>query len=211
MIRDAVNYLRALNKRFHRPWLIVGKGPTLDKRLDFNLDHYFTLTLNHACEKVAPDIAHFTDLEAFAECAETCKETLATVAMPWYPHVDMRPSPNSLGKYLEFHPDLEHFAKLGKLISYNSTVASRLPKNKDLATIRVRYFSAVAAVNVLLAADVKLIRTLGVDGGKQYAKGFDSKDLLANGRPSFDVQFDEIHAAVRKHGATLAPLTETLK
>lgn len=211
MIRDAVEHIRALTKQYHRPWLIVGKGPSLNRRAEFELGHYSIISLNHACRVVPPDMAHFTDLEAYANCALECQEQGTAVVLPWYPHVDMRPSPNNLGKYAQFHDDLEWLIKHGRLYSYNSTVASRLPKNLQLPTIRVRYFSAVAAVNLLLAADVKLIRTLGIDGGKHYAKGFDPEDLLANGRPSFDVQFDEIHKACRKHGATYAPLTEKLK
>lgn len=209
-IRDAVQLIRDLSRK-RRPWLILGKGPSLDRRAEFDLRPYYVLSLNQACRTVAADIAHFTDLEAYVDCHEKCRESSSAVVIPWHPHVAMRPSPNTLGKYVEFHEELAWLSKRGRLYSYNSTVAARLPKRADLPTIRVRYFSAVAAVNLLLAADIKLIRTLGVDGGTEYARDFNRDDLLANGRPSFDIQFDEIHAACRRHGATYAPLTEKLK
>jgi len=192
-----------------RKWLILGKGPTLDNLPDL-LDHgRAVMSLNHACWVIRPDIAHFTDWEAYCDCYTPVSIFRDTaLCMPWHPHVNCRPSRQPLD---QFDPALDGlstsplnlplwpFARRGRLLSYNSTVASKLTRNPRLKTIRVRYFSAVAAFNILAAAGVKDIVTLGVNGGTEYARGMNTKDCLANGRDSFDIQFQEIRTTVRKH------------
>lgn len=205
MILNAVAILKPLA---NDPWLIVGKGPSLALRNELDLSRYSILTLNHACRYVVPRIAHFTDLEAYAACEDTCQEGQSRIVLPWHPHVEMTPGRNTLDDCCRLRPALDRLRRHFRLASYNSTVAHKLPQSARLPTIRVRYFSAVAAVNLLLAAGVKRLFTLGVDGGTAYAPGFDQQDRLANGRPSFDVQFGEIRAACKKQNATLVALTE---
>jgi hypothetical protein len=72
----------------------------------------------------------------------------------------------------------------------------------------VRYFSAVAAVNLLAVSGVREIFTIGVDGGSSYAPDFDKKTLLVNGRASFDVQFKEIRDTEKRKGVKVTPLFE---
>jgi hypothetical protein len=75
--------------------------------------------------------------------------------------------------------------------------------------VRVKFFSAVAAVNLLAQAGVRTIRSLGLDGGAAYSDEFiDLKDktLLANSRSSFDRQFEEIARTIATTGIDYAPL-----
>jgi hypothetical protein len=50
----------------------------------------------------------------------------------------------------------------------------------------------------LLEAGIKLIHSLGVDGGTGYSAWFDATDKLANGRTTFDDQFPEIQRLLAK-------------
>jgi hypothetical protein len=82
-----------------------------------------------------------------------------------------------------------------------------LKPNPDYPVIRVRYFSAVAAINLLVAAGhTEEIYTLGVDGGTRYNPVFDTKDRLSNGRSSFDIQFDEFEKTVKSSGVRIVKL-----
>jgi hypothetical protein len=212
MVACAVSRVKKLNRL---PWLLVGKGPSLDLRLNFDLERYYTLTLNHACSLVVPSLAHFTDLEAFHACARSLLSSpkAPPVVMPWVPHVNMSPGHFTLSELRDECKDdlISAFLELGKLYAYNS---SRVPANRwnpNLKLVRVRYFSAVAGFNLLVGAGHRRVYSLGVDGGKDYATGLETRDRLANGRKSFDVQFDEIGRTCRRTGARMINLLDTLE
>lgn len=205
MIQNVVNYITHCPQK---PWLILGKGPSLDYICRHDLAAYNTFSLNHACMVGhRPTIAHFTDWEAYVECSEFLANNNVATCLPWYPHVDMRPGKLPLFAYCAAkgapfvgkYPFVRWLMAKDLLLTYNSSLAHNLPRNPRVPVIRVRYFSAVAAFNILAAAGVKEIFTLGVDGGTGYAEGLDSKHKLANGRNSFDVQFQEIKKTCRKY------------
>ena len=205
MIQSVLHLIGGFKRILPRPWLLVGKGPTLNNREQVDFDKFNVFTLNHACTVVRSNIAHFTDYSAWLDCNSYLYENQHNVCLPWYPHLNNRSGHLDLNHYadnaalLRWHRD-EH-----KLFSYNSTL-SRLLKNPDLPIIRVKYFSAVAGFNILAAAGIKRIFTLGIDGGTRYGKDFDPKDLLANGRADFDVQFEEIAKTCRDRGVEFKPL-----
>ncbi len=209
MVGNAVEWIKARSQD-QRPWLLVGKGPSLDRRSEFDLSGYHVLTLNHSCLLVSPSLAHFTDLEAAVECINHLDDGNIPLVMPWHPHVGFRPSPNSLGDYVR--NDSAKRGGLGRmysrnlLYSYNSTRARN--RVQWLPTVPVRFFSAVAGLNLLALAGVRVIRSLGVDGGTGYARELDAKDRLANGRDSFDAQFSEMRKTVAKFKLNYQSLTE---
>lgn len=177
MITSVLDYVRQMPAK---PWLLVGKGPTMDHCDMLPIGSFNVLTLNHACKVVRPDIAHFVDVDALTDCFRYLKE--CRVAVPWHPHVEFRPSTVPLDEYL-------WAGELGdRLLSYNATTIDRKHANKALPTVILKKFSAVAAFNILLDAGVRHIFTIGVDGGTGYSTAFDHKTRLANGQKSFDVQ-----------------------
>jgi hypothetical protein len=58
---------------------------------------------------------------------------------------------------------------------------------------------------------VRKVRTLGVDGGSEYAPDFEGLASLRNDVPSFDAQFREIEDIVAHHGIDYDPLIEPLR
>lgn len=206
MLEDAVKRIGWLTTK---PWLILGKGPSFDLRCHFDLDAYEVLTLNHACQVVAATVAHFTDLEAFRECIPDTLNVdgvavpyVPDFVLPFVPHENMGPGHYNLDELVEM--DKPHGIKTlcdtGKLWGYNSTRVPQHRWHKTLNVVRVRYFSAVAAFNLLALAGHRRVYTLGVDGGTRYAACFDKQHCLANGQTSFDIQFKEIEATVKRHG-----------
>lgn len=190
MIRSVVELVANESRVSPRPWLLVGKGPTSDHAHKLDPARYHVLTLNHAFRLVPPTVAHFTDLATYRACA--AEVAGLPVCLPWHPHVSYRASPLSLADHATRVPALAALEAAGLLLSYNSTTAGRLPRNPELPTLRVRFFSAVAAFNLLAAAGVRDVHTLGIDGGTGYGRAFDTGNRLANGRATFDDQRAEI-------------------
>lgn len=198
-MRSVIDHVRELTKADPRPWLVVGKGPTSDYLCRVDLAHYHVFTLNHACQLATPAVAHFVDVDALEECRHLLHSLRAAgthVVMPWHPHVHNKAN----AKTLEDYPWTAEFGT--HMLSYNATTANTLPRNHALPHIRLRYFSAVAAFNILVATGLRTIYSIGVDGGSEYGQSFDKKTKLSNGRRSFDVQMPEISYSLHKNKCT---------
>lgn len=194
---SAVELLRDKSKN----WLVVGKGPSSVKVKNFSTDVVNVLTLNHACKLIEPTAALFMDMEAFSDCYPLLRNKKIKTILPWHPHVNMKPAKETLEDLISAYTDHLPF-----IYTFNSTTSSLKPDPR-FPVIRVRYFCAVAAINLLVAADNKDdIYTLGVDGGTQYNPVFDNKDRLANGRSSFDIQFEEFEKTKKASGVRIVKL-----
>lgn len=184
---------------FTKPWLIVGKGPSFDNIDKVDLDKYSVAALNHAMFKVPCIFGHAIDLDVYNSSDNNflCRHLVT----PWEPHIKFVPGGLSL-------IDLMSEGNLGfdNILYYNSS-RTLDPKLKSHGpVVRVRHFGSVAVVNLLAMAGVKEIFTLGVDGGNSYSSNFDKKNLLANGRMSFNAQFDEFRETSRVYGTRITPL-----
>lgn len=190
MYYSVVHYVHKHTVADRRPWLVLGKGPTAALLPQIDTSKYHILTLNHACRAVTPTVAHFVDLDAYQECRDAIS---GMACLPWYPHVDSKAGKKHLDD-LGLAPDA--------VLTYNSTTASGRTKCPTVHTVRLRYFSAVAAFNIIGMAGVREIFSLGVDGGTGYAPQFDPKDRLKNGRKTFDDQAAELDLAVKTYHMT---------
>jgi hypothetical protein len=189
-----------------RPWLLLGKGPTFGRVREVRLDAFNVLGLNHVVREVPVDVAHAIDLDVVAACADQLRENCGWLVLPRRPHIDFRPAPRLLETFLDEIPILRELSDQGRLVYYN---LSNSPAVDDAPVIKVRFFSAEAALNILAFAGARTIRSLGIDGGRGYSSSFqdlEQETMLANGRESFDVQFAEIDAIVNKQNLDYAPL-----
>lgn len=186
-----------------RPWLVVGKGPTAGLVHRVDRSGWNVMSLNHACTLPVPlAIAHFVDLSALRDCkAVLTARPDVTIVLPWRPHVHFKPGPTLCEQSDQVIAFLERYDRVA---AYNVPGVPR--PHPDLPAVRLRKFSAVGAVALLAACDVKTVYTAGVDGGTEYAPGFDRKDLLANGQPNFDGQFAEFRRIEKIYGVRIVPL-----
>lgn len=183
-------------------WALIGKGPSCDRRPP--TCEMPTLGLNHVCRFAECDLTHFTDLDAYLECADVLAQQHESVVLPWFPHVRNKPGKKSISELVSEISSLERLHMQGRLFTYNSTLAKK--RKESLSTHTVRYFSAVVGLHILAYHGIKTVLTLGIDGGTKYASMFDQKTLLSNGRPSFDVQFGEMKKIADKFGVTVTPM-----
>lgn len=187
-----------------RTWVIMGKGPTLDRANEIkNLDQqYATFGLNHACRLRNVFVAHMIDANVLDEIEDLDKKA-DYVAMPWQPHFAFKPTSKTLKDLVAEKPLLRDLDSKGKLLWYNLCTGNAPRHGSPI--VQVCYFSAEAAVSMLGIAGVKKIRTLGVDGGKKYSSSFKDIKPFRGGHTTFDLQSDRIREMVKKHGLNYAP------
>lgn len=189
------------------PWLIFGKGPSFAKRTSYDLSSFQTISLNHAVREQSVTLAHMIDLDVVDGCADVLEANAQFVVMPWIPHVKNKPTSLTLLQCVASKPVLQRLDQQGRLLWYNLSTAGEA--RPGCPVVHTRFFSAEAAINLLAMAGVKQIRSLGIDGGATYSKEFSDlteKTLLANGRSSFNRQFEEIAKTIMKTNVDYAPL-----
>jgi lipopolysaccharide biosynthesis glycosyltransferase len=195
-----------------KPWLILGKGPTYSKIGDINLFEYNTLSLNHVVREQKVNIAHIIDIDVVESCASYLKSNCDWLIMPMHPHVSNRPSEIlTLEDWKNSIPILAELDRQNKLIWYDLSLGE---KAQTASEIEVHYFSSEAALGILAKMGVKTIRSLGVDGGKKYSKTFldlDTETKLANGQPTFDLQFEKLEAIAEANNLDYRPIVEPMR
>jgi hypothetical protein len=196
------------------PWLILGKGPTFRKYRPDHADTYKIVGLNHVAREVKCDVALMMDLDVFEACGAEIANNAKVVMLPWRPHIDFRASEKTLLDLLDDHPLLKRLSEESRLIVFNAQTARDFEPLPGEPITPIKFFSAEAALNVLVANGARNIRTLGVDGGTSYSQRFsDLNDvtLLANGTENFDNQFRMFAETLRRTPNLLfGPLTMQL-
>ena len=194
-----------------RPWLLLGKGPTFDRRDRFPIGDYNTFGLNHVVREFEVDVAHIIDVDVVGDCAEALAHNCAWLLMPLYPHVESTESDRRLDEWFDEYPVLRKLDERGRLVWYNlygGKVTGRSP------VIASRGFSSEAALQLLDTMGATSIRSLGIDGGRSYATSFrelEDTTLLANGEEAFDLQFARLQTIVEERGLDYKPLVEPLR
>lgn len=194
-------------KADERPWLILGKGPSFAKRDAYDMGAYRLFSLNHVVRELPVQVAHIIDYDVVDACGDALVDNAEVLVMPWFPHVGNTPGAKSLEALAEENPTLKRLNEQGRLLWYNLSTAKEA--HGDSPVVKVRYFSADAALNLLATAGAKTVRSLGVDGGQTYSQDFNDlkdKTLLANGRSTFNKQFEAIAAIISATGVDFAPL-----
>lgn len=177
-----------------KPWLIVGKGPTFERINDIDLSKYYVMGLNEVAQIIPCEIAHFIDVEVISYNFINNSDYIVS---PVRPHKNCKVSNRYLATwyFIPYHDELN---AINKLYCYNCSTYKGAHFEDFGPTIKVKYFSAEAAFRLLALKDIKLICTLGIDGGNKYAKDFAHIKPLRNGRVSFDDQFNEIKNIINK-------------
>jgi hypothetical protein len=196
----------------NKPWLILGKGPTYSEISEINLGDYNLLSLNHVVREHKVDIAHIIDIDVVESCADYLKTNCKWLVMPRRPHVSNRPSEIlTLEDWKNSIPVLKDLDEQNKLICYDLKLGE---KAQTASEIEVHYFSSEAALGLLAKIGAKTVRSLGVDGGRKYSKTFfdlDAETKLANGQPSFDLQFDKLDNIAEINNIDYRPIVEPMR
>jgi len=181
---------------------MVGKGPTLDRLGEVDLDDYHVLALNQTLAALPrADIVHAIDLEPILELGPSLARA-RWILMPEVLKEKCRPG-RTLEEAVRTERVLAQAAFDGKLVGYQRRVGII---QRNPGCIVARYFSSEAALCIIGLLGGKMVRTLGIDGGRRYGHAFAGKKPLLNGRASFDDQFVHMDAIARHYGLWVHPL-----
>lgn len=190
-----------------KEWLVIGKGPTFRDIEKHNIDDYYSIALNHSIVETKAWISHIIDIDVLDVSSDAILKNAKYLVLPLYPHVNNKASNKSIIDHFNQYPVLKQLDDEGRLLWYNSSTSNCCDDRYPV--VPVRFFSADAVVSLLAYSGVKRIRTIGVDGGSNYASAFsylNESTLLANGHPSFKKQFLAIAKTLEMTGAKLIPL-----
>jgi len=139
--------------------------------------------------------------------------------MPINPHFDNKPTNKTLNNLIEENETLAKLAQETRLFWYNHIEGDYLLNSNNFERIfyediKVKYFSAEVPFYILGMNGNKDIYSIGVDGGNKYYNTFNrtailpngESSLLANGRKSFDIQFNEIIKTINKYNLNYSPI-----
>jgi hypothetical protein len=194
-----------------KPWLMVGKGPTFDRRGDYDLAAYNTLGLNHVVRELSVDVAHAIDIDVVGDNADRLAENAEWLLVPRNPHLRSKKTERLLEEWFDEYPVLRDFDARGRLVWYNLAGTRAVDRSP---MIGAHGFSSQAALNVLGLMGVDVVRSLGIDGGRSYSQSFkelESTTMLENGAASYDAQFDWLRSIADEHGIDYRPLVEPLR
>jgi len=211
-LKDWLNHSSFQIKPFQtKPWLIIGKGPTYTKLNEVNLTEYNTLSLNHVVRELKVNVAHIIDIDVVEACADKLLTNCDWLIMPRRPHVSCRPSEIlTLEDWKNSIPVLRELDQAGKLVVYDLMFGETAHGDSQ---IEVNYFSSEAALGILARLGIKTIRSIGVDGGRKYSNTFcdlDNETNLANGQPSFDLQFEKLEKIADNYQIDYRPIVEPM-
>lgn len=194
-----------------KPWLILGKGPTFAKLKEIDLTQYNTLSLNHVVRELKVNVSHIIDIDVIETCADQLRTNCDWLIMPRRPHVSSRPSEIlTIDDWKNSIPILRELDEAGKLVCYDLMLGEPA---RGVSEIEVHYFSSEAALGVLARMGARTVRSLGVDGGRKYSQKFvdlDSETKLANGQPSFDLQFERLEQIATEYKLDYLPIVEPM-
>lgn len=190
-----------------RQWLILGKGPTFGRRSEYDLSGYATIAINHVVREMPVDVVSAVNYDVLRDCPEAIYRNARYLLVPRYPHPVNGVGDRPLEAFFDEFPVLEAMRREGRLIWYNLSCD---PQEPGSPVVQNGLFSVCILFNLLGALGVRQVRTLGVDGGTAYAGTF--ADLiattrLANGLPSYDLQFNDMVASIARFRLNWVPIT----
>ena len=207
------------------PWLVLGKGPSSSAYTPTLALTHHVFALNHAVRGSRALIGHAIDIEVFDLLQPGDLDGVGWLCLPWIPHVRQKrpfyrgkaffgPGRLTLTEWAQRLPLLADYLQRGRLMAYNFSSAPRKLRNDSLPTIEGDYsFSAAVAVRLLAQCGARTVRTLGVDGGRDYSNAFtdvSERTRLQTAQTSFDAQFQEIANTMNQFDLELGPLSADL-
>ena len=207
-----------------RPWLILGKGPSLDQAGQHDTEDYIRIALNDAAASHTAEFIHIIDLDVFSRCGDELDPCASTLIMPWMPHAaypkygkettDYRISGHNLQELSSSHPHIKRFAEAGKLLFYNLADCPEIRRNPAGITVDHFSFSAPVVIDLLGRSGVRKIRTLGVDGGRMHGgiprEGTEDSSVQTSVSSKYDIQFREIAKCIRSYQLDCGPLDQQI-
>jgi len=197
-----------------KPWLMLGAGQTLDERGNFDFQKFNLISLNDAVKTAKVEIAYVKDTDVLERCERALMDNCNWVVMPSHQYENGKLAKDSLlAKRLD-HPVLVELERRNKLVVHEfqplESVDARYRAYSNIV-LAPEYFTSEAALTLLAELHAQSVYSLGVDGGKKYAREFQNLQAARFGRPPFDHQLDRLLQVSTKFGLVYRPLIEPMR
>lgn len=188
-------------------WLILGKGPSFSRYKDLDASvkrNFLSIGMNHVARETKLYITHIADLARVDEIPHLVDQT-AYLLMPWHPHIEWSPTKLTLEEAVEENKILEEFERQNRLLWYN--LSSWPEAHGESPTVEIKFFSAEAILQLLGECGVKIVRTLGIEGGSEYAEEFsDLTPPAMHLHGTYSHQIPVLKEISEKYGIDFSPI-----
>jgi hypothetical protein len=192
------------------PWLLIGKGPSLERAEDFDLSKYIRLGINHSVLNIEVEFCHVFDLSTLKDLESFLLDSDVKLIVPEYLNSSYQ-IPFLRGVFhrrdsRDIHELIKNDLLLETLDAQDRLFWYPFADNEN-AGVTAGAFSAATVTDMLAYCGVSEIRTLGVDGGADYAlqlSGLETR--LEAGQPSFDLQFSDIAKTLNRYELLFGPV-----
>ena len=202
-ITNVFQFFKDNPKLIESQWLILGKGPSLNKINQYNLENFKIVSLNDSLiVNKHITLGHFIDLDAFKRSSkEVALRKDIYILMPWYPHVDSRPGVNNLIDLIKKNSILMQLSNEKRLLWYD-LMTSQIRTGK-FPSINAVYFSAEAIFDIFRKVGIRDVKSLGIDGGTGYSdlvQNVKKESHLVNKQQTFSKQFSKLAEIIFQSG-----------
>lgn len=196
-----------------RPWLLVGMGPTFGRRGEFDLAGFRRIGVGAVVREFPVEVAYVADVDLLPALAASLANNAQWLVMPRFPRLAGRArAERPLESFFEEHPALRAISDRGRLVWHDAGDPG-LPARSATEPLRARLFDAEAALRLAARLGAKVVRTLGVDGGRGHHEAF--ADVVGRerpvGLPSYDLQFARFDEVVRETGVDVESLIPPMR
>lgn len=177
----------------NREVLILGKGPSLSSGSFLeSSEGRCVIGVNQTSQSFPVSIAFFIDIEPFLEISESLLNTDCAILLPWRPNQRVRyrnisrPMKETLLDQVSNNPVLSTLDEEGRLFYFHTSSnvlgASQISFAPNLVSIS-------SLLQILAELNVKVVKTLGIDGGYGYSKELSKSYLRTQLKSGYSAQF----------------------
>ena len=187
-----------------KPILLVGKGPSFDMYENILPCKYHVIALNHVGAKIASDVTSIIDIEVMIQVGHLIEKNTKHLLVPYIPHYKFNAGDKNIVQYASEIPSLKKMHDEGRVVWYNLNTTNIKKEGS------VHYLAGINSgdtlFGILACNQIRIVHSLGIDGGVKYSDQFADLKPLTNGQNSFDAQSALIKSAERQLNSKLIPI-----
>lgn len=177
----------------NREVLVLGKGPSLSSSAFLaSSGGRCVIGVNQTAQNFPVSIAFFIDIEPFLEISESLLSGDVAVVLPWHPNQRARhrnisrPMKDSLLDLVDTNPVLRLLDEQRRLFYFHTSSGVLGASQVSFAPSLV---SLSSLLQILASLNVKVVKTLGVDGGQGYSTELSNSNLKTQLQSGYSAQF----------------------
>lgn len=153
-----------------KKFLVVGKGPSVERWKNKYLDEYNVIGINHVAETLNTPISHFADYEMFTDQKLHSKYVIISGMMNYQNKTNL-----NIQQLIKNDPQMAILKKEKRLFTYDVVTCDGKKSNIfEQEPLLFKYASGVILIQIGIIWGLSEIYTLGIDGGETYHCSFEN-------------------------------------